>query len=78
MLGASAPHTPIYRSLRGREMRYKEKEEERQVLDAQLSECIVLNTFAAKDKGRAILASAFLDSVLDSYEFCFLMDALRW
>ena len=56
-------------------MRYKE--EERQVLDAQLSECIVLNTFAAKDRGRAILSSAFLDFDVDADEFCFLMDALR-
>lgn len=58
-------------------MRYKEKEEERQVLDAQLSECIVLNTFAAKDRGRALLANAFLCFVVDADEFCFLMDALR-
>ena len=58
-------------------MRYKEKEEERPVLDAQLSECIVLNTFAAKDRGRALLANALLCFVVDVDEFCFLMDALR-
>lgn len=58
-------------------MRYKEKEEERQLLDVCLSECIVLNTFDAMVMGRAILATAFLDFVVDAREFCFLMDALR-